>query len=877
MKKVISIFLSVILVLSAVFVMPCFVSAAQGGTESDEAVGVLKAIQVIPDEIDLDAEITRADFAVYMARVFRINDFDVSDTRYYADVPMDHYALTAINYLTERGIVSGDSDRLFRPDDKISVAEMCKILLVSFGCENYALSLGGYPTGYLAAARRLNVLWGSLDVSANVTVSDAARLIFNTVRDEFAEKIFFERDRGENLLGMSALNEYFDVYVKEGTVTSAAGSSIYQDKFGDEKAVYIDDTKLDDSNGIVSESLLGSKVRAYYKSGKSSGKDELIFIYDDTAESDVFEISIDDFIKLSGSSIEYDSLGKTKRYSFGKVVSVVYNGSPYQGSMNDAFDDLCMGTITMKKLSGGNTYVVIIQNGTPFYVSYINAKDGEITDSCLSTDDNGTNNGINLDDYEICEIFDVNNKPMTINDIKQKDIITLYESSDKRRARLVVSDKTVSGAITSVYDDGGRKVIEIGNAAYTLGKLCEKKSKADLSPNSNVVVYIDSLGEAAYIESLVPGEMKPGWLVGVATDSDAFNKTAMFRLYSSAGKIENLNAADEVKIDGEKYDNADDMIAAIPNNSAVGGNVKPQLIMYSTDSDNKIKKIDTINVGTNENPDETLAKNISNGDILVYADGRLGLKSVLASTAIQFTVAADKDALNASDKKFAIGAPTLVERGYYDTVETYKFRGDSVYDDVIVRNSGTGEINDESYIILVSSVTACLGDDETRTYKISGLQLGAPVSYTVDSDYNMGDVAEGDIIRVGLVSGNVTNIEMIYDYSVGGYPTWRGVDDERNWYVTNSSKYYWDKQQIIYGYVVNKKENIVEISYKNDDRINEVCNHLENVMIYDASARNHTYVGTISDIRDRSTYGNECSRIVFQTYQGSFKGVIVYR
>ena len=68
-----------------------------------------------------------------MARVFKVNDFDVSNTRYYLDVPMDHYALTAINYLTERGILKGDSAQIFRPDDKITVGEVCKILLSAFG------------------------------------------------------------------------------------------------------------------------------------------------------------------------------------------------------------------------------------------------------------------------------------------------------------------------------------------------------------------------------------------------------------------------------------------------------------------------------------------------------------------------------------------------------------------------------------------------------------------------------------------------------------------------------------------------------------------------------------------------------------------------
>ena len=76
---------------------------------------------------------------------------------------------------------------------------------------------------------------------------------------------------------------------------------------------------------------------------------------------------------------------------------------------------------------------------------------------------------------------------------------------------------------------------------------------------------------------------------------------------------------------------------------------------------------------------------------------------------------------------------------------------------------------------------------------------------------------------------------------------------------------------------MNKKDNVVEISYKNNDKIDELCNQLTNIMVYDPNAKMRVYVGDISDIRDRATYGSDCSRIVFQTEQGVFRGVIVYR
>lgn len=801
MKKILSILLSICFMLSAVYVNTAFAADTVAAAQDSEAVGLLKVLEVFPKDIDLNAEITRADFSVYMARVFKVNDFDVSNTRYYLDVPMDHYALTAINYLTERGILKGDSAQIFRPDDKITVGEVCKILLSAFGCDEFAASLGGYPTGYILGARRLGVLTGNPSPEASITVSRAAEYIFNTIGDDFIDGIHFERKGAEGLADTSVLADYFSVYVKEGTVTAARGASMYLDKLTLADTVYVDDLKLDDPNAVMPESLIGSRVRAYYRHTKNAADNELIYVFDDTSAGDVLKIDINDFIKYSDNALEYSDGDKTKKTGFGKIISVMYNGSPVSGSVKDVFDNLYRGTITLKKTSGGGFDLIIIEDGTPFYASYISTKDEMITDSALATGASGGNKTIKAADYEIFEIFNTDGEKITIDNIKQKDIITLYEAADKHKARLVVSDKTASGTITGVNYENGENIIKLGDAQYKMSDFSKTKSPTDIKTGNNVLLRIDSFGYAAYAETVVPGEMKPGWLVGIAVDDSGFEKTAKLRLYTSDGNLEELTVSDRVKVDGDSIDDGEKVRRAIPNYDSVNGGVKPQLIMYSLDSDKKIRKIDTTNVGANEIAGETLAENVKNGDIVVYADGRLGLKAILSDSCVQFTVPSDADALNANANKYAVGKPALEQKGYYESVATYKFRGDSVYDDVLIRCAGTAEIDKGSYIILVSDVSDCIDDEGVETKMINGLCMGAPVSYTVDNGYNIGDVAEGDIIRVGLSSSTIMNHEMIYDYSVGD----------------------------------------------------------------------------ISDIRDRATYGRDCSRIVFQTEQGVFRGVVVYR
>ena len=128
-----------------------------------------------------------------------------------------------------------------------------------------------------------------------------------------------------------------------------------------------------------------------------------------------------------------------------------------------------------KRQSGGGFDLIIIENGTPFYASYISTKDETITDSALATDANGGNKTIKAADYEIFEIFNTDGEKITIDNIKQKDIITLYEAADKHKARLVVSDKTVNGTISGVNYENGENIITLGDAQYKMSEPFQNK------------------------------------------------------------------------------------------------------------------------------------------------------------------------------------------------------------------------------------------------------------------------------------------------------------------------------------------------------------------------------------------------------------------
>lgn len=869
MKRILSLLLILLL---SILSLPVVIAAEDAIADNSEANGILVATKVFPKDFDMQAQITRADFAVYTARLFKVNDFEVSEKRYYVDVPMEHYALTSINYLTERNVLAGNGASVFRPNDVITVAEASKILVTAAGYENYAKSMGEYPAGYITAANRLGILPVNAGAEDAVTGAMARDMLFETLTTDFPEEVYWRDENAQFLTDESILTDYHKIYIREGVVEATNGMAYFGDRVRETDIITVDGVNLKNSIQSETENLLGSFVRAYYRSDDKGLSGELVYIYDDSDEKDVLETDIENYENIVGTTVSLENGNDIKKVSLDDVFYVVYNGSPYTGASSaDAFKNLTAGKITFKNTDRNGSYdVVIIENATPFYTSFRSDTTKTLADTKLSA------SNIEITEYENVKIIDTDGKETEFTAVPQNSIISVYASEDKVNLKLVVSTKTVSGAVEKITERDGVYVAVIAGTEYEVYDVARNRAGAKLEPGANLVCYLDSFGKIAYFDTVVPGKAQPGYLTGLATEG-VMTTILKLRVYGADGKIHELKCSEKVEIDGERYTDSEKARNAIPDNGAMNGNVKPQIILYTLNSAGEVSSIDTVNLGANETKATSLCRNIKFGDTVVYGSGRLGLKAVLNGATLQFSVPNDEDAFSAKEKNFTVGPHTFLEQWWTITVETYKFRGDSAYDNVVVRKDASAtDITREDAILLVEEVSDVLLDDEV-TKQIKGLLKGGEVTFTVDPDVDLGDIAEGDAIRVGEANGVIGKIELIYDYSKGGLPDWPGVDDERNWYTTNASKYYWSENQISFGYVIRKNEDIVEISYKNNEKMDEVYNQLHAVMVYDPEAPDPVYVGTIADIRDRETYGEDCSRIMFQTFQGKYMGVIVYR
>lgn len=109
----------------------------------------LGLFELLDDDFWKTDQVTRADFAVVVAKMLKTNTdgYPKYNQAPYSDIDITNYSYPAICYLTEVGILSGDGNSEFRPNDSILVNEASKMIMCALGygtaCEE---TKGGFLT-----------------------------------------------------------------------------------------------------------------------------------------------------------------------------------------------------------------------------------------------------------------------------------------------------------------------------------------------------------------------------------------------------------------------------------------------------------------------------------------------------------------------------------------------------------------------------------------------------------------------------------------------------------------------------------------------------------------------------------------------------------
>jgi len=175
---------------------------------------MLKSFGIIEDTSGLDKQVTKQEFASYIAKSLGSGNLKPTATRF-SDVTEENAYSGYIEYIAQRGIVDNASGIRFGAEDVVSINMANKMLVMMLGYGAEADLLGGYPTGYNDIAVNHGLHKGiTFKNVQSLSKAEALELVERALGTETALDLGIKS-------GRTLLSSQFGVSVYSGTVEKA--------------------------------------------------------------------------------------------------------------------------------------------------------------------------------------------------------------------------------------------------------------------------------------------------------------------------------------------------------------------------------------------------------------------------------------------------------------------------------------------------------------------------------------------------------------------------------------------------------------------------------------------------------------------------------
>ncbi|MBQ6998695.1 MAG: S-layer homology domain-containing protein [Clostridia bacterium] len=199
LKKV----LALVVVFSMMLSTVAFAAFPDVNEDADyaNAVNTIAALGIVGGDdqgnFNPDNTITRAEFTKMICEAQAIKGDAAKGATIFTDVAADHWASGYINMAVGQNIINGMGDGTFAPESPVTYEQAIKMIVVALGYEPMAADRGGYPTGYMVVAQSIGVTKG---VSAPAQTDAAKRsliaeLIYNALDVPMMEQTGFGSDK----------------------------------------------------------------------------------------------------------------------------------------------------------------------------------------------------------------------------------------------------------------------------------------------------------------------------------------------------------------------------------------------------------------------------------------------------------------------------------------------------------------------------------------------------------------------------------------------------------------------------------------------------------------------------------------------------------
>lgn len=795
----------------------------KAGDDYAEAIETLAALGIIKGYEDgsfgADKAITRAEAVAIVNRIQGLEKAaaGAASASLYTDVAADHWALGDINLATQMGIISGDGNGKFRPEDQVSYQEMVKMLTCAVNYQPAVEELGGWPTGYLVAAQTYGILEDTTNLGAAAANRGVvAQLTFNTltaplmVQEGFGtNKTYKVKDvAGET---QTLLSEKLKIYKVDAEVigTDVAGDiqevGYAKIKIGKDTEDLYEVKKpsgLDyEQKVLVADSTIDAKLSYQVVAYLQKNADrEWQVLYNTVEEGTNVEVTfataeIED-VKTDVAKpyiLVLDENDKEVKYYINKDTKLYVNGEAKDVAITDAVFNYKNAN---EKFDGNVTLLYLDKNDDIVSKVFV---ESWLTDVVEEIAPNGTTIylknsapiALDVEDNEaLVYSLTLDGKDIAVADLKENDVVTYISANNKNYYKILVSRSTVEGTVDAYYSDDALYTIagndyEVSQSALEVaGSLGALKMKEDMSGTTGVF-YLDAFGKLAGFSktSVATGAVNYGYILAVKDnfdDAEEFSYEATAKILTKDG-IKDIDFADKVYVTEVKFD-ADGEVDADKNSYAFADKdktaqraafadhlanvVAKDLIDYTVNSDGKINSFAywTATAFETKGENDYITKNASENALEFTArNSTIGKYAVTADTVIFYVGASDKEDYAVTDIKF------LVDEEDYD-VTVYGMDMDRNVGALLVTNEVQSADLRGNLALYVSNATVSDEDGQSVT-QVVYYQGGEKKTVVAETKLDMSGFETGDVIAITTnTKGILTDIDTIDVGTSYAYP-----------------------------------------------------------------------------------------------------------
>ncbi len=770
-RKLLAAALASVMIFSVVSAASVSASVFPDMTDSnrEEAVETLYALGIMVG--DADTGLFRPNDAIKRAEVAKIAVAALGLTSVaegaqgvskYPDVGADYWGNGYINVATSQGIVIGDTNGNFRPEDTITYEEAMTILVRMIGHEPAALAKGGYSAGYLVVGAE-NGINKNANATANApaTRSLVAQMMFNALtvdmmeQTSFGDKPEYSVVEGKTLLSSKLKTEKLSGQVTATSQTALDGSTALEKgkvKIGDE--IY-------NAENVDVANLLGYRV-VFYLQEDEYGDDQIILIRPEANKNATLSVTADHFESITDAEgkkvLSYwkdkDNDKKATEVDIKSDAILIYNGK-YETMSNDLIDlTNAAGGLELLDVDRDNKYdLVFVTEFENIVVEEVMPTSGKIIDKygaptlTLDPDD---------DDLDVQIIK--GGEHLTVSDLKEWDVLSVAASTDDRIYRIYAVNNVISGKVEELDDEG----VVIGGTLYEIAN----NYKQSISLKDEGKFYLDVEGKIAAVDATSQISSNYAYLLKAGKPS-SLSEALEIRLFTKDGKTETLTTTDKIRFNGVSGTKSEDVLTAL---KAGGSEVVLQLVTFEKNAEGKIVALTTATdkseTGAIDENKFTLNLKL---DDAVYkkATGKLGNVNVNKDTVIFDIPAGSTD-----PDEFTIRDITMFENdNTYDAI-VFDMGKDYTAKAIIVTDTVYEASAEASSAIVTSITTSSNAEDEIvdKLYVIENGEKKELLATDKDVLVKAGEgdttvkLQKGDIIQYKTnAKGEITTFRVLFD------------------------------------------------------------------------------------------------------------------